>query len=151
MCVQITYIHVRGPETIKRWRWNKLLDAFSVWHTHTHTRARGRNVKCIRKLENTKTLGTNEQYYYVYAMHCMRIDFRKIKKKTFSNEMSEKKLRKRHSNRERKRSVYIQQYFPCWWYLFILFDFSSLYSVIDVSAKDRRVTFIILYFIVNVI
>lgn len=70
----------------------------------THTRARGRNVKCIRKLENTKTLGTNEQYY-VYAMHCMRIDFWKIKK-TFSNEMSEKKLRKRHSNRERKRSVY---------------------------------------------
>jgi hypothetical protein len=104
MYVQITYIHVRDPETIKRWRWNKLLDAFSVWHTHTHTHARGRNVKCIRKLENTKTLGTNEQYY-VYAMHCMRIDFRKIKK-TFSNEMSEKKLRKRHSNRERKRSVY---------------------------------------------
>lgn len=45
----------------------------------------------------------------------------------------------------------ILQYFLYWWYLFILFDFLSLYSVIDVSAKDRKVTFIILYFIVNVI
>lgn len=65
-------------------------------YVHTLTRARGRNVKCIRKLENTKTPGTNEQYHMYRdggsgGAHCMRIDFRKIKKKTFSNEMSEKK------------------------------------------------------------
>lgn len=154
MCVRITYIHVRGPETIKRWRWNKLLDAFSVWHTHTHvrthTRARGRNVKCIRKLENTKTLGTNEQYY-VYAMHCMRIDFRKIKKKLLVMKCRRKNLGSdTQIENANVACTYSSIFCAGGIYLFYLI-FSSLYSVIDVSAKDRRVTFIILYFIVNVI
>lgn len=83
------------------------------------------------------------------TMHCTRIDFRKIKKKTFSNEISEKKLRKRHSNRERKRSVYRSVFCAVGIYLFYLIF--RWYSVIDVNVRDRRVTFIILYFIVKVI
>lgn len=38
----------------------------------TYTHIYGWNVKCIRKLENTKTLGTNEQYYVYRALYAYR-------------------------------------------------------------------------------
>lgn len=47
----------------------------------TYTYTHGRHVKCIRKLENTKTLGTNEQYYVYHALYAYR--FSENKKKNF--------------------------------------------------------------------
>lgn len=110
-------------------------------HTPTHTHKW--NVKCIRKLENTKTLGTNEQYYVRSIWHCIlaRMDFRKIKKllvmkcrgQGTQEASSDTQMERRKSNGAR-----LQQYFLCRWYLFILFGFfpSSVQPrrVIDVSA-----------------
>lgn len=71
-------------------------------HAHTDTHMDGK----LNVSENWKIPKRSERMNNTMCtVHCTRIDFRKIKKKTFSNEKPEKKLMKRHSNRERKRSV----------------------------------------------
>lgn len=79
------------------------------------------------------------------------------KKKTFSNEMSVEGTWEASSDtqmeRRKSNGARLQQYFLCRWYLFILFGFffppvfgTAPTRVIDVSAWDRTVTFIILCF-----